>query len=807
MKLDRIIREISEREPQAAEIEHAAARVKARLFPHAGEASPEATGTIRSCADFTRLMPAFLAGALDPGRGLLVEVHIRECVACRRSLESARAGGRRVIEFSPRKAVTRGSVHTYAGWAIAAAALLVAGTGAWWGFEQYPALSGGPRATVDSVEGALYKVSGASLTPLAPGAELDERDSVRTGKNSRAIVRLNDGSRIELNQRAEIFVTRSWSGSTIHLGLGSIIVQAAKQRKGTLQVATADCNVSVKGTVFSVDAGTKGSRVAVAEGTVWVDHGGRHDVLGKGDVRATAGGMGQVPIRDEFAWSRNSAEYLALIGEFSELKRRIVEIPAPGLRYQSNLMGNLPAGVMAVAAIPNVGGTIAQASQIFHDRLKQSDTLAQWWNQVPAARRNGFETTIQRLTTAGAYLGNEIVIAVRPGYANDPSPIILAQTIQPGLDTFLQSQLPPEVFDGHMRFANGLFVAASNPKDLESVVPSGEFLHTPLYQRIAPAYRQGAGWLFGADLGRIPQLHGSPSGISDARFLVAESRTVGGNTENRASLTFTKERQGVASWLAAPGPMGSLDFVSPDAGFAATMLLKNPALIVDDIMSITSAGQSSMPDLKADMAGAFGGEVTVALDGPLLPAPSWKLAAEVYYPDRLQGSIAKLVTAFNGESGHEKTGDLELTQSQADGRAYYRLKFEKLPWEADWTFVDGYWLAAANHELLVRSMQNRQVGYSLPRSDAFRAQLPHDASADFSAVVYHNLGPTLGPLLKMDDKPGVICFWAAPDRIDVATMGSIFGMKIESLLAMQGSGPLKILQQALVPGGDGIRTQ
>jgi hypothetical protein len=43
-------------------------------------------------------------------------------------------------------------------------------------------------------------------------------------------------------------------------------------------------------------------------------------------------------------------------------------------------------------------------------------------------------------------------------------------------------------------------------------------------------------------------------------------------------------------------------------------------------------------------------------------------------------------------------------------------------------------------------------------------------------------------------KPGAICFWAAPDRIDAASRGGIFGMKIESILAMQGLGPLQIFR-------------
>ncbi len=800
MKLDKLIQDIRDQEPGEAEIAAAAERVRARLFPR--EAAGIPTGTIRSCADFTSLIPSYLAGTLDGGRKLLFEVHTRECVGCRHALAEAREGARKVVEFRPRMSATK----TYAPWAIAAAALVAVGGTAYWGLTEYPALGGGPRATVDSVEGALYKVAGNALTPLAPGAELAENDAVRTAKNSTAVLHLNDGSRIELNQRAQISVTRSWSGSTIHLGMGNIIVEAAKQRRGSLQVATADCNVAVKGTVFSVDAGTKGSRVAVVEGTVWVDHGQKHDVLHRGDLTATSADMGPVPIRQEFEWSRNRDQYLALLGEFGEIRRQIAAILPPGLRYQSTLLRLLPANVAAVAAIPNLGGTIAQASQIFHDRLKQSEALAAWWNQRPAAERAQLETVIQQLQTASAYLGDEIVIAVTAS-GGQTSPVIVAQLTKPGLDAFLKAQFPDQVWDGHMRFDNGLFVAAKDQAALDSIGKATGG-NAALLAKLAPAYQQGAGWLFGADLAAMPQARPDIKGSSDARFIVAQSRTVAGVTENRASVTFSQNRQGVASWLSAPGPMGSLEFVSPDASFAASMLLKNPALIADDItgmMAKASGGADpGLLDFKADLASVFAGEVTIAMDGPLLPFPSWKIAAEVYYPDRLLASFGKLVSAFNARPGHDKTGDLKLTQTETDGRVFYKLQFEKLPWEADWTFVDGYWLAAANHELLVRSIQNRQTGFTLPKSNAFRSQLPHDGYADFSAVVYHNLGQQLAPVFELlntkptgplanGDTPGVICFWAAPDRIDVATVGNILGMRLESLLSMQGAGPLQMM--------------
>ena len=797
MKLDQILTEIREQEPTAAEAEQASARVRQRLFP-SPQAHAATTTAIRNCAGFVELFPASLAGSLDSARQMLLDVHIRECVECRRSLNRMKQGAAQVVVMPP----PRQRVN-YQAWAIAASVVLVTGAVAYWGVYEFPALHGGPRATVEQVDGALYRVNGSALVLLTAGTELAENDLIRTAKNSTATLRLNDGSKVEMNQRAEVYVTREWTGSTVHLSLGSIIVAAAKQRSGELHVATADCSVSVKGTVFSVDAGTKGSRVAVAEGTVWVDHGSQHDVLHKGDQTATASDMTPAPIAQEFTWSRHSAQYLTLLGDLADVRQKIDAIPAPGLRYQSNLISYLPADAVAVAAIPNIGGAMDQANAIFQQKLAEKGALADWWNRIPPAKRDNFEKEMQQLTTASQYLGNEIVVYTTDFHA---TPVIIAEETRPGLDTYLKGQLAPSLV-AHMTFDNNLFVVSDTP-----VTTSGGFTGTALYQKMAPEYQQGAGWLFAADLSTIASDMPVTTGMQDVRYFLATSKVVGGGTladsDNRASVIFAKDRTGVASWLGVPGPMGSLSFVSPDAGFVVTTIIKNPTLIVNDMMTSMSKVADQQLALT-DLASAFGGEVTLALDGPLLPVPALKFVAEVYDPNRIQSAFSKLVTDFNTSHGdHERTGNLTITESVADGQTYYTLKFDKLPWEADWTFIDGYWVAAASHELVARAIQNRQTGYTLPKSAAFQQRLLHDGSTNFSALIYHNMGQTMTPLLglldglnvktpdalKQADPGGLVAFWGSPDRIDMATKGTLFGMDVPALLQMQTTGPLSMMR-------------
>lgn len=66
------------------------------------------------------------------------------------------------------------------------------------------------------------------------------------------------------------------------------------------------------------------------------------------------------------------------------------------------------------------------------------------------------------------------------------------------------------------------------------------------------------------------------TGFSDMKYVVWDHKSINGQETSQFELSFTGPRRDVASWVAAPGPMGSLDFVSPKAAIAASILLKDP---------------------------------------------------------------------------------------------------------------------------------------------------------------------------------------------------------------------------------------
>ncbi len=229
--------------------------------------------TLRSCDDFQALIPGYLGKQLAPARAMLFDDHAHACVACRHALERARDGERQTIFRLETKRPNSATSSIAWRWGMAAsgvAAVAVAAVAFNLGVlpGQHPV-----RAAVETVDGSLYAGSGAEMRLIPVGYEIRNGDEIRTAKGSTAVVRLLDGSLVEMGERSDLSVSRAWKGTTIHLDGGQVIVQAAKQRTGRLYVATDDGLVSVKGTIFSVNHGIKGSRVAVIEGVVRVDYG------------------------------------------------------------------------------------------------------------------------------------------------------------------------------------------------------------------------------------------------------------------------------------------------------------------------------------------------------------------------------------------------------------------------------------------------------------------------------------------------------------------------------------------------------
>ena len=866
-KFDRVLAEIRNEQVDDSLVAQASERVWKSI---GGEQSATlAAHTLRRCEDFQALIPAYVGKQLAPARAMLFEDHVHACVACRHALERARGGEMqtvwRVESRRPAAAAWR--------WALGAAAVVaVVVAGIAFNNAYRDGLLPGQhsvRAAVESVDGSLYAGSGAEMRVIPVGYAIRNGDEVRTAKGSKAVVRLLDGSLVEMGERADLSVTRAWKGTTIRLDGGQVIVQAAKQTAGQhLYVATDDGLVSVKGTIFSVNHGLKGSRVAVIEGVVRVDFGENTTDLTAGQEATSGSSVAKVPIPNEIAWSRNSAKYLALLGDFAVLQKQFAAIPGPGLRYNSALLPYVPDHTVIYAAIPNLANTLAEAGQIFQDRLQQSPELRDWWKQQQKGNGPKLQDVLEQVKTFSSYLGDEIVFAVGKNGTDYTAPVVLAKVQQGGLDSFLQkanrklnsnpSQVALQVVRdpwaaapvaGHplmVYLSNDLLIASPDLAELQRAAmraqqhgTAGEFAATPFYQQIVNSYQQGAEWLFCADMEQIVAKHVQansgghdlPPGMGDVRYLTLEHREVGGKTESHADVMFGAERQGVASWLAAPASMGSLEFVTPEASMVSSAVIKNPRSIVEEMFKMFGAGDANFSEHLAefetktgvnvlnDIAAPLGGEVTMAFDGPVLPTPRWKLIVEVDDPATLQATIGKLVESFNRE-GNTHGHTLQLTERQVGGRTYFTISSPSaMNSEVDYTFVDNYLVAAPDTGTLSRAIQSREAGYTLSHSAGFQALLPNDGYTNFSAIFYHNIGPVLGPLVQQvkssgvataqqmksidaltaNSAPGLIYAYGEPSQIVVASNTGFMGFDLGTLLTMGHNGPF--VPQIFLGGG------
>jgi ferric-dicitrate binding protein FerR (iron transport regulator) len=819
--------------PDANELSAAAEKLAGRL----GIAFAENANAIESCEDMRPLLDAYRSETLQLTRALLVEAHLRECAVCFRRL---RSGSGAVNWSAPKVIPVRPKVRPLAvAWAMAASLAMAAG--ALFVYQAYWQVPPGVRAEVQSIDGSASLITDSGDRLLSPGALLHEGDVLRTSGASHAVVRLADGSTVEMNERSALGFRARGHNETLDLDRGALIVKAAHRKSGHLYVQTEDCRVAVIGTVFSVNSGIKGSRVAVLQGAVEVRHAGVRSMVNAGNMFTTTDNLSPEPLIDQVAWSPNRNEYLELLAQFSILQHKIEQISLPQPRYGSDLLNRMPANTQLYVSIPNLGDFVAQAKTIFDDQLKQSPVLEKWWNTGKLDKTAELDELVNKLHDMSQYIGEEMVIVALKQQA-EPGFAVIADVQRQGLADLLKQEFARGGHDGlTVLDESGLNVATAGGHGGYALVRQKEvvfsnsietlrtidaqlnagasgFATGEFGQQITAAYNRGAGIILAANLQHMLEEmagHGGQhatdfmqqSGMTGVRYLIAEHRQTNSGTENHLNLQFAANRQRIASWLGAPAPVGSLDFVSPNAALAIAGVTKDPALIVDDMIAIMSTdgrkndefnkAQTELGiDIRNDLAGNLGGEFAFALDGPVLPTPSWKAVIEVKDSARFEMVLEQLVqTADNHFQGKDKHG-IAINKTQAGGQNFFEVHDSGSGAQvAEYTYASGYMIIAPTRALLMEAIQTHANGNSLSHSSSFKALLPVDQNENYSAVAYQNLGPVLTPLLSQmnggsadairklaaDSHPTAICAWGKDSRIEAASNSNLFGFDFLTL--------------------------
>ncbi len=698
-----------------------------------------------ACEAFRPDLVPYAGGRLNDARRLLVDDHISRCVDCRHALAEVR-GTRKLVEF-PHPVATR---RPWMRWAIAASlvcAILYGGRGA---IDTAFAPSG-PRATVVSVSGTMVNLdSGAA----GAGYELADRQSLRTAAGSIAVLRLDDGSFVEINERTELSVAGAWSGNTIRLERGDIVVEAADQGAGRLRVVTRDSTALVKGTVFAVSSGTAGSLVSVVEGSVEVAQPGFEALLGPGQQAASAVALGGVSVQEAVSWSSGAEGYFALLGDLARLEERIASTAS--LRRQAHLLPLLPNNAIAYFAIPNLVGTLSEAISLFDQRALANESLAALWSSTQA---ESMRRALEQVESITPLLGDEIVV-VLSGHAldGDVVPLMMAQ-VQTGREEDVRAAiqaLSDNEADLPVQVVNGLLLVADSPGNLPLLSAQlGGGAQSGFAVEIGRRYERGVGWLAAVDVRAIgtevPEVGiGSALGVRNISYLFLEQRSDLLGDETQATIMFDGPRSGIASWIAQPGPIGSAEYVSADAIAASSGSTRDPREAFDQLIAMLGTNSELFGELQTmgfeteigiggDIASALGTDFVIAIEQLAIPMPGWIAVVEVLNPGALDYAMRRVVTRTNDAiAASGENNRLIMGEETIDGRVWTSLRASTDPITIYWTYDRGYLIASTDQGLAARAIGVRDSGSSLVRSAAFQRQFPRDSGVHDSGFVWLN---------------------------------------------------------------------
>ena len=761
--------------------------------------------------DYVALIPGYRAGTLSAARRLLFEEELSRSVSLRRALRNTGRAAPARNRRSPAPLRNRGR------WPWAAAAAVVVAVGFALLYPGVPVTDQTRLARVDASAGVLYRVADTGLSRLAAGDWVSGNEVLRTGKQGSAWLAIDDGSILEIEARTQLRLRRQRLGNRVHVDRGRVIVQAAGQGNDTLEVVTDDVVVAVKGTVFGLSHGTKGTRVAVVEGEVEVRSSGSRKSLRAGEQFDTRGVVASSVVND-VAWSADADRYADMLAEYTALKRELGTLLSAKPRHSPRLLDLVPNDTVGYVAIPNAPAKIAKGYELARPRL------------VDAGMRASVDKYAEWLAQVASYLGEETVFAFRQAAA---PPVLLAEISRDGLGTELEARLADLVAD--LEFPDGLVVevvgspararegalsvwlsedllaASMDPgalRQVEALMNGADhaFADGKLYARLKEGYARGAYYLGGMDLAPMQAdgLTMAGLGIAGAETLIIEGLAEDDRTRLTAEVRFRDVVPEALTWLDEPGPMGALEFFAPDAEIAAALLLGNVGELAAYLKQSGEAqglDQLGSLDFVEDWVRAAGGELAIGFAGALLPTPSWQAVIEVYDREAFQRGIETVAARLNERAS--RSGDATRFTLRTDTSGTFPLVQASAGLlSAHYAYFDGYLVAAASPALVEQARRVYESGVTLPGSRRFRELLPDDTYIDFSAVGYTEFGDlalSLRTLLRdaipaerqavmdilAEAGPWMHAVYREPDRVRLVVNGPL-GLSLPELAILAG---------------------
>jgi hypothetical protein len=730
--LEEAIAAIKADAPSAADLIQARERARAALTSHRAPqgvvmkdlspAPPAKTSeNWDSIDDYIAAIPAYFAKELDSQQTMLFEEESRQSIPLRRALNEARG-----INSSHSESLGDEPKASRLRWFASAATVAAIAIALFITLPDLPSFNQTSLAQVDEIDGQLYQLVDGHLQALTPGSWINGRQRIRSAGGSSALITLDDGSQIEVDERSELSMTRRSSGNRIDVSRGRILVAASPQGSGTLDVFTDEFMVSVTGTIFEVAHGAKGSRVAVIEGSV--------NVLLQGDTTSVKPGQIMdsrvkpyiesfaLSVADEIAWSQDADLYIAMVQEVAALQQDLAAVLDTQPRYSTRLLDLVPENTALYVAVPNAPEKVAQVYEVIRARLQGNELLGESWAEFESdSQAQYLDEVMSWLGQIGSTLGDETVFVLSETKdqqdKNNMVPIVLSEVdadafraafddqVQRLTDVLAAEDLetdfevvlindPADAAPNQLSILliDDLLVASISPESLQNmqaIIANGRsaFVDTKLHKLLQTSYDQGTGLVGAVD---ISQLFSSPetsaelsegltqAGLHNAEYLIAQHQQQNGNTTITADLFFSGQREGAMAWLGNPGPMGSLEFFSTDTTFAAAMLIKEPLAIAEGFGAIElPEGIDAQAELELfyNIIGILGGEFAFGLDGPALPTPAWKAVIEAFDETNLQENIEWSAARFNEYAVTEGLdSSIELIPNEVAGYSGYSVR-------------------------------------------------------------------------------------------------------------------------------------